>query len=129
MLWFWKRPVFKFYQPDADSVFLVVEDQKTRWRMKKGARGVWNFRAKLPAKALHGRAYHFEVHCNGDTYRLADPLARRALARDLPLRLSRQGAADLAHVRRLPRRHLAARPHGPRARRPHHPDFPFQVLS
>jgi pullulanase len=75
MSWFRHRPVFNFYQPDADSVFLVVEGLQERWPMRKSARGVWNLRSKIPAKALHGHAYHFEVHCNGDTYQLADPLA------------------------------------------------------
>lgn len=49
--------------------------------MRKGARGVWGLRLKIPRKALHGRNYHFEVHCNGETYHLADPLAHRTQRR------------------------------------------------
>lgn len=81
MSWFPHRPVFKFYKPDADAVLLVVEGLRERWPMRKGARGVWTLRAKIPAKALHGHTYHFEVHCNGNTYQLADPLAHRTQRR------------------------------------------------
>jgi pullulanase len=69
------------YRPDADAVFLVVEGLKGRWPMRKDSRGVWNVRIKMPPEVLHGSPYHFEVHCNGDTFKLADPLAHRTQQR------------------------------------------------
>ena len=81
MSWFWQRPIFNFFRPDADAVFLVVEGEQEPWPMRKGGDGVWDLRSRLLAKALHGRTYHFEVHCNGDTYQLADPLAHRTQRR------------------------------------------------
>jgi pullulanase len=81
MRWFWHRPVISFYKPDADAIFLVVNGLQERWPMRKGAHGIWDLRVKIPAKVLHGHVYHFEVHCNGDIYELADPLAHRTQRR------------------------------------------------
>jgi len=77
MTWFRRHPVVSFYKPDADAVFLAVEGLQGRWPMKKGTHDVWTLRLKMPTEDLIGRAYHFEVHCNGETCQLADPLAHR----------------------------------------------------
>lgn len=78
MSWlFWRRPVISLYQPDADAVSLVVEGQGNAWPMKRDQRGNWTSKLHRPYRDLHGLAYHFEVRCNGDTYRIADPLAHR----------------------------------------------------
>ncbi len=77
MMQFRQRPVFSFYKPDADAVFLVFDGLQERWPMKKRAHGIWRLRVRLPAQALHGHVYHFEVHSKGVTYQLADPLAHR----------------------------------------------------
>ncbi len=81
MMQLWRGPVFKFYMPDADTVFLVFDELRKRWPMKKRAHGVWSLRVKTSAKALNGHSYHFEVHRKDDTYQLADPLAHRTQRR------------------------------------------------
>lgn len=86
MSWlFWRRPHINFYRPDADAVSLVVEGQKKSWPMRKDRHGKWTSRLRLPYRDLHGLAYHFQVQCNGHTYRIADPLARRTELRDKEL--------------------------------------------
>ena len=78
MSWlFWLRPHINFFQPDADAVSLVVEGEKKSWPMRKDHQGNWTTRLRLPYRELDGRAYHFSVRCNGDTYEIADPLASR----------------------------------------------------
>jgi len=78
MSWlFRRRPVVSFYGPEADAVSLVVEGYKEPWPMRKDRRGNWSLRLHLPARDLHGRAYHFEVRRNGHPVAIADPLAPR----------------------------------------------------
>lgn len=73
----WLRPTISFFQPDADTVSLVIEGLNKPWPMKKDQHGQWSSRLRLPHHELHGRAYHFEVRVKGETFRIADPLANR----------------------------------------------------
>ncbi|MDJ0806132.1 MAG: hypothetical protein QNJ78_04795 [Gammaproteobacteria bacterium] len=86
MSWlFWRRPHINFYQPNADAVSLVVEGEKRPWPMRKDHRGNWTARLRLPYRDLHGRAYHFKVNVNGNSYQIADPLASRTERREKKL--------------------------------------------
>lgn len=78
MLWkLLSRPSIEFYQPEADAVSLVLEEQADTWPMKRDGHGNWTTRLPLPFKQLHGRAYHFEVRRSDHIYTVADPLASR----------------------------------------------------
>lgn len=78
----WFGPRICFYQPNADSVGLVVEGQRKPWPMRKDAHGNWTARLWRPAGLLQGREYHFDVCCNGERVQFADPLADRTEERD-----------------------------------------------
>lgn len=86
MVWlYWFGPQILFYRPDADSVALVVEGERKPWPMRKDDQGNWTTRLRRPCRLLNGRAYYFDVRCNGDSYQLADPLAHRTEQRDTQL--------------------------------------------
>ncbi|KPJ92967.1 MAG: hypothetical protein AMJ53_08300, partial [Gammaproteobacteria bacterium SG8_11] len=77
MRWLFSRqPVIDFYHPFAESVKLVIEGQAEPWPMRKKRTGHWIYRLRQKTRReLHGRAYHFQVRHNGDTYTIYDPMA------------------------------------------------------
>ncbi|WP_455204546.1 hypothetical protein [Kaarinaea lacus] len=79
---FWRRPVVRLHKPEADAVSLVVDGYSAPWPMKKDRYGNWKKRLHLPYRDLNGRAYHFEVHNNGNVVNIADPLAPRTARHD-----------------------------------------------
>jgi pullulanase len=76
------KPVIHFYHPNADSVSLVIEGHQNPWPMRKKHNGLWGARLRHSIRDLHGRAYHFQVRHNGDTYAIADPLAHLTVRKD-----------------------------------------------
>jgi len=66
-----------FYMPEAEAVSLVVEGHGDRLPMKRDGKGSWRVKLRRPLQELQGHAYHFEVHQNGQTFTVADPLAHR----------------------------------------------------
>lgn len=78
---FSRRPSLHLYYPEADSVSLLIEGHDETLPMRPAGYGVWSIQLKFSERQLAGRAYHFEVQRNGDTVRLADPLAHRTVRR------------------------------------------------
>jgi len=74
---FGQAPTIQLYMPGAESVFLVIEGQDSPRRMKHDGNGTWHAKLGHSLQALHGKAYHFQIHKNGEEYAIADPLAYR----------------------------------------------------
>lgn len=77
MSWLFKRhPVIQLYKPDAEAVSLIIEGFGRPRPMKRDQWGNWSVRLQRSYRALHNRAYHFEILQNSRTFSIADPLAR-----------------------------------------------------
>jgi len=76
-LFFGRMPSIHFYMPQAEAVSLVVEGHGDPLPMKQNGNGSWSVRLRRSLQELHGQAYHFLIHHNGEAFTVADPLAHR----------------------------------------------------
>lgn len=74
---FGRAPTIHFYLPEAESVSLVIEGPGDHKPMKRNHKGIWSVRLPRSQAELNGHAYCFEIHQNGQTTSVADPLAHR----------------------------------------------------